>query len=54
MTDSSDRLLHLVAGPSAIARSVRAALRSVSSPADVLKGMPPVTLHVETFGMVKG
>ncbi|KAI0068942.1 hypothetical protein BV25DRAFT_1817865 [Artomyces pyxidatus] len=43
-----------VAGPSAIAQSVRSALRSSAGPLDVLKGAPSVTLHVETFGMVKG
>lgn len=43
-----------VAGPSTLAESVRLALRSnVASPLAVLRGMPSVTLHVETFGMVK-
>lgn len=45
----------LVAGPSALAQSVRSALRSGAvSPLNVLRGAPSVTLHVETFGMVKG
>ncbi|KAF8897417.1 hypothetical protein BD779DRAFT_1608032 [Infundibulicybe gibba] len=44
-----------VAGPSAITESVRRALRSnLASPLSVLRGSAPVTLHVETFGMVKG
>ncbi|KAI0321845.1 FAD-binding domain-containing protein [Amylostereum chailletii] len=43
-----------VAGPSTIAQSVRNALcRDAASPFGVLKGAPSVTLHVETFGMVK-
>ncbi|KDR83594.1 hypothetical protein GALMADRAFT_219415 [Galerina marginata CBS 339.88] len=43
-----------VAGPSNLAESVRRALSSdLASPAAVLKGSQPVTLHVETFGMVK-
>ncbi|KAI0049652.1 hypothetical protein FA95DRAFT_1488950 [Auriscalpium vulgare] len=43
-----------VAGPSSIARSVRVALMSLAGPMDVLRGGSSVTLHVETFGMVKG
>ncbi|KLO19817.1 hypothetical protein SCHPADRAFT_817568 [Schizopora paradoxa] len=44
-----------VAGPAPLAHSVRAALTSeITSPIAVLKGRQPVTLHVETFGMVKG
>ncbi|KAI0265185.1 ferric reductase NAD binding domain-containing protein [Gloeopeniophorella convolvens] len=44
-----------VAGPSGIANSVREALRSRGTgPMAVLRGAPSVTLHVETFGMVKG
>lgn len=43
-----------VAGPSALAESIRGALTSApASPRSVMKGMAPVTLHVETFGMVK-
>ncbi|TFY82597.1 hypothetical protein EWM64_g1407 [Hericium alpestre] len=39
-----------VAGPSAIAQSVRSALKSgIISPLGVLKGDPTVVLHVETF-----
>jgi len=44
-----------VAGPSGLAQSVRIALKSeITSPVAILKGRPTVTLHVETFGMVKG
>ncbi|KAI5119903.1 hypothetical protein M0805_003707 [Coniferiporia weirii] len=44
-----------VAGPSPLATAVRSALASdITSPIAVLKGRPTVTLHVETFGMVKG
>ncbi|KII94680.1 hypothetical protein PLICRDRAFT_169410 [Plicaturopsis crispa FD-325 SS-3] len=44
-----------VAGPSALSQSVRTLLHSeLASPLAVLKGAPSVTLHVETFGMVKG
>ncbi|KAF9468795.1 FAD-binding domain-containing protein [Collybia nuda] len=43
-----------IAGPSTLAESVRRTLRSnVASPLAVLRGMPSVTLHVETFGVVK-
>ncbi|GLB33682.1 putative FAD-binding domain containing protein [Lyophyllum shimeji] len=43
-----------VAGPSEMTESIRRALRSdVASPQAVLQGFPPVTLHVETFGMFK-
>ncbi|KAF9483940.1 hypothetical protein BDN70DRAFT_903886 [Pholiota conissans] len=43
-----------VAGPSALAASIRRTLRTdLASPTAVLKGSQPVTLHVETFGMVK-
>jgi len=43
-----------VAGPSSMAESIRRALRTdLASPVSVLRGAPPVTLHVETFGMVK-
>ncbi|KAF8974334.1 FAD-binding domain-containing protein [Flammula alnicola] len=43
-----------VSGPSSLADSIRRALISDSAtPAAVLKGSQPVTLHVETFGMVK-
>ena len=41
-----------VAGPAALAESVRWALtKGEFGPLGVLKGAPPVTLHVETFGM---
>ncbi|KAF8914049.1 ferric reductase NAD binding domain-containing protein [Gymnopilus junonius] len=41
-----------VAGPTPLSESIRRALSSgLASPASVLKGSPPVTLHVETFGM---
>lgn len=44
----------LVAGPSSLASAVRAAIGlDTFSPLDTLKGRPTVTLHVETFGMVK-
>ncbi|TDL29709.1 hypothetical protein BD410DRAFT_833972 [Rickenella mellea] len=44
-----------VAGPSSLAESIRGVLSSdIVSPIGVLKGVPSVTLHVETFGMVKG
>lgn len=34
---------------------MRGALREgIAGPMGVLKGSPSVTLHVETFGMVKG
>jgi hypothetical protein len=39
-----------VSGPTALAESVRVALRSEGG-LGVLKGRAPVTLHVETFGM---
>jgi hypothetical protein len=40
-----------VCGSQAIASATRAALRfPVSSPANVLRGGPSVTLHVESFG----
>ncbi|KAG5219913.1 FAD-binding domain-containing protein [Salix suchowensis] len=43
-----------VAGPSALSHSVRRVLADVpASPSAALKGTPDVTLHVETFGMVK-
>ncbi|RDB22637.1 putative ferric reductase transmembrane component [Hypsizygus marmoreus] len=43
-----------VAGPSALTESVRRALRSdVATPSAVLRGLPPVTLHVENFGTYK-
>ncbi|KAF7433186.1 hypothetical protein PC9H_005135 [Pleurotus ostreatus] len=43
-----------VAGPSALSHSVRRVLADVpASPTAALKGTPDVTLHVETFGMVK-
>jgi len=43
-----------VAGPSNLAESVRRSLSSdLAGPSAVLKGCQPVTLHVETFGMVK-
>jgi hypothetical protein len=43
-----------VAGPSTLAESIRRATRTGSAtPSAVLKGAQPVTLHVETFGMVK-
>lgn len=44
-----------VAGPSALSQSVRRELRRAElvSPIGVLKGLPSVELHVETFGMVK-
>lgn len=45
----------IVAGPSPLAQSVRAALRSdFAGPLAVLRGGPSVSLHVETFGTVKG
>lgn len=44
----------IVAGPSEMTESVRRALRSdVASPLAVLRGLPPVTLHAESFGMFK-
>jgi len=44
-----------VAGPSPLSQSVRHALSSdITSTAAILKGKQPVTLHVETFGMVTG
>ena len=44
-----------VAGPSPLASDVRSALTSdLTSTSEILKGRPTVTLHVETFGMVKG
>lgn len=44
-----------VAGPSALATSVRNALATeLTCPIAVMKGRPSVTMHVETFGMVKG
>ncbi|KAH8118598.1 ferric reductase NAD binding domain-containing protein [Phellopilus nigrolimitatus] len=44
-----------VAGPSSLAAAIREALASdITSPISVMKGRPTVTLHVETFGMVKG
>ncbi|EJD01186.1 uncharacterized protein FOMMEDRAFT_90010 [Fomitiporia mediterranea MF3/22] len=43
-----------VAGPSSLASAVRAATSfENSSPVNILKGRPSVTLHVESFGMVK-
>ncbi|CAA7259897.1 unnamed protein product [Cyclocybe aegerita] len=43
-----------VAGPSSLAESIRRAVScDLAGPASVLKGSQPVTLHVETFGMVK-
>ncbi|KAJ2930191.1 hypothetical protein H1R20_g6887, partial [Candolleomyces eurysporus] len=43
-----------VAGPGAMTASVREALTTgAASPGAVLKGSPSVTLHVETFGMVR-
>ncbi|KAF9534178.1 ferric reductase NAD binding domain-containing protein [Crepidotus variabilis] len=43
-----------VAGPSSLAESIRRTLCSdLASPASVLKGAQPVTLHVETFGMTR-
>ena len=42
-----------VAGPSTLAKSVRAALCSdYAWPSSVLRGVPAVSLHVETFGTV--
>lgn len=43
-----------VAGPSALASSVRNATSDLTGPIAVMKGRPSVTMHVETFGMVKG
>ncbi|TFK76030.1 hypothetical protein BDN72DRAFT_362236 [Pluteus cervinus] len=41
-----------VAGPGGLTHAVRRALRSgFAGPSSVLRGIPPVTLHVETFGM---
>ncbi|KAJ7083231.1 iron reductase [Mycena epipterygia] len=40
-----------VCGTAGLAEHVRSALREASSAADVLKGSPSVSLHVETFGM---
>ena len=43
-----------VAGPSSLASAVRTAIGlDTLSPKAILKGRPTVTLHVETFGMVK-
>ncbi|KAI9056559.1 hypothetical protein FKP32DRAFT_1585671 [Trametes sanguinea] len=43
-----------VAGPSSLSASVSRLLSSkLTSPANVLKGAPSVSLHVETFGMSK-
>ena len=47
-------MIFSVAGPSSLAESIRKALTTeLASPSAVLKGSQPVTLHVETFGMVK-
>jgi ferric-chelate reductase len=44
----------IVAGPSALSQTIRRTLRSrIASPTSVLRGLPSVELHVETFGMVK-
>ncbi|KAL0949689.1 hypothetical protein HGRIS_009726 [Hohenbuehelia grisea] len=44
-----------VAGPSALTEAIRQALCKYPASADAaLKGVPSVTLHVETFGMVTG
>ncbi|KAF4574850.1 Ferric/Cupric Reductase Transmembrane Component [Pleurotus pulmonarius] len=43
-----------VAGPSALSHSVRRVLATApAAPSAALRGVPDVTLHVETFGMVK-
>ncbi|KAH9943327.1 ferric reductase NAD binding domain-containing protein [Epithele typhae] len=43
-----------VSGPTALTQSVCYALSTdIASPASILKGSQPVTLHVETFGMSK-
>ncbi|KAI0693553.1 ferric reductase NAD binding domain-containing protein [Cytidiella melzeri] len=43
-----------VAGPSGLSQSVARVLASdITSPLSVLRGMPAVTLHTETFGMTK-
>ncbi|OBZ76332.1 putative ferric reductase transmembrane component [Grifola frondosa] len=43
-----------VSGPSALSQAVsRTLASSVTSPMSVLRGSPSVTLHVETFGMVR-
>ncbi|OCH90700.1 hypothetical protein OBBRIDRAFT_582310 [Obba rivulosa] len=43
-----------VAGPSSLSQSVARVLASrLTSPAEVLRGSPSVTLHVETFGMTR-
>ncbi|EMD40636.1 hypothetical protein CERSUDRAFT_111219 [Gelatoporia subvermispora B] len=43
-----------VAGPSNLSQSVARVLASrVTSPGEVLRGSPSVTLHVETFGMTR-
>ncbi|KAL5487797.1 FRP1_3 [Sanghuangporus weigelae] len=43
-----------VAGPSSLASAVRAATSfENTNPINILKGRPTVTLHMETFGMVK-
>ncbi|KAH7925255.1 hypothetical protein BV22DRAFT_452820 [Leucogyrophana mollusca] len=48
---ATGRMSVSVCGSQAIARSVRHALRfPVSSPSNVLRGGPSVTLHVESFG----
>lgn len=43
-----------VAGPSSLSQSVARVLASGNTtPMNVLKGSPTVTLHVETFGMTR-
>ena len=45
-------IVSAVAGPAGLTAAVRRALCSdVAAPRAVLKGLPSVTLHVETFGM---
>ena len=45
-------IVSAVAGPAGLTAAVRRALYSdVAAPRAVLKGLPSVTLHVETFGM---